>query len=45
MLKEMKFDLPVPLVKVQYLPSDDDLENMRQVGEKLANLIKGRVKP
>jgi len=36
----MKFDLPLPLVRVQYLPRDDDLENMRQVGEKLRNLIK-----
>jgi len=39
MFKEMKFNLPVALFKVQYLPTDDDLENMRQVGEKLGTLL------
>jgi len=42
LLKEARFEVIEPSVQAQYLPSEDDLQRCRELGEKIAEMIKSK---
>jgi flavorubredoxin len=38
-MKELKWELPKELVKINYIPEPDELENMRKLGKELGDII------
>ncbi len=41
-LKEMGWDVPEPFVNLQYVPDEKELENLKEVGKRLAEVLKER---
>ena len=39
-LKEMGWDVPQPFVNLQYVPDEKELENLKEVGKRLAEVLK-----
>ena len=38
-LKDLKWDLPIEGLKIKYIPDDDELENVKEVGKKLGEIL------
>jgi flavorubredoxin len=41
-MKELKWELPKEIVKINYIPEPEDLENMKNLGKELGDLLKGK---
>ncbi len=41
-MKELKWELPKDIVKINYIPEPGDLENMRSLGKELGELLKSK---
>ncbi len=38
-LKELKWDLPIDGVKIKFIPDDDELNNVKEIGKKLGEIL------
>jgi flavorubredoxin len=40
-MKDLAWDLPIPGDKIKYIPDDDELNDVKETGRKIAEQIKG----
>jgi flavorubredoxin len=39
-IKELSWDIPIKGININYIPTEDDLNNIKNVGKKLGNYLK-----
>jgi flavorubredoxin len=39
-MKELKWELPKEVLKINYIPEDDELNNIKEIGKELGDILK-----